>query len=291
MSHDAGYKLLKHKFDTYLQDFFITQPQSHLFDAMTYCCVNGGKRIRPILVLTFAKIFNIAEDVALKIALAVELVHCYSLVHDDLPSMDNDTIRRGLPTCHIKYGEDVAILVGDALQSLAFDVILSIETIPSNLVVLLSKNLAKSIGANGMVYGQYIDILKIKSDFDLSKLINMHNLKTGMLIKYAVLSSYLISNTYSLDFYNKLEQFGYQIGLLFQITDDILDATSNTEILGKTINKDLNNDKYTFVTLLGIDGAKNYVNNLYEDLVLFANNELHNEFVLYLINVIYLRKN
>jgi geranylgeranyl pyrophosphate synthase len=291
MKYDLKYLLLKQEFDKYLQDFFLNEPSTNLNDAMQYACLNGGKRIRPLLLLTIADIFKANSSIAMKIALAIELIHCYSLVHDDLPAMDNDELRRGQPTCHVKYGEDVAILVGDSLQAKAFEVILSIDGIESELLISLVKKLAIVVGSKGMVYGQYIDISQNKNINNIDELINMHQLKTGMLIKYAVTAGYLISGNYEENCYLNIKKFSELLGLLFQIKDDILDVTGNVDILGKTINKDIQYGKNTFVTFLSLDGAKLYAQKLYNEIICLTNTIPCNESLLYLINMIYEREN
>lgn len=291
MNHDLKYLLLKEEFNKYLQEFFLHEPNTTLNEAMQYSCLNGGKRIRPLLLLTIANIFNADYNVAMKIALAIELIHCYSLVHDDLPAMDNDNLRRGQPTCHVKYGEDVAILVGDALQAKAFEALTSIDGIANDLLLKLIKDLAMAIGSNGMVYGQYIDILQNKNINNIEELINMHQLKTGMLIRYAVIAGYLIGINVNGSYYHNIEKFSRLLGLLFQVKDDILDITSTSDILGKTINKDIKDNKITFVTFLGLDGAKKYARNLYDEIIYLLDNIPCNNFLLYLINMIYERKN
>lgn len=290
MNHDLRYSLLKQEFEKYLQEFFINETHTNLSDAMQYACLNGGKRIRPLLLLTMADIFKANSLVAMKIALAIELIHCYSLVHDDLPAIDDDDLRRGQPTCHIKYGENVAILVGDALQAKSFEVMTSIQGIDDNLLIKLIRKLAVSIGSNGMVYGQYIDVLQNKNIDNIDQLVYMHELKTGMLIKYAVIAGYLISDNYEENCYNNIEKFSTLLGLLFQVKDDILDVTSTIDVLGKTINKDIKYNKTTFVTFLGLEGAKEYAKNLYDEIISLLNNMPWNDFLLYLINMIYDRK-
>ncbi len=235
-----------------------------LIDAMRYSSLNGGKRIRPLLTIAVGLIFEANLDSLVKVSTAVEFIHCYSLIHDDLPAMDNDDLRRGQATCHVKYNEATAILAGDALQSLAFE-LLSNDALDltSNTKLKIINLLAKSSGVEGMAGGQALDLLNTGKIITQVQLQQMHNMKTGALIKCAVLSGYLASNQFSESTYNKLEDFAIKLGLLFQIIDDIIDVTSDTSNLGKTAHKDTTNHKATYVTILGLENSQKYAKTLY----------------------------
>lgn len=224
--------------------------QPLLNQSMAYSVNAGGKRLRPLLTLATLSTFNvpITED-HLKIATALELVHTYSLIHDDLPAMDNDDLRRGKATNHVKFGEDIAILAGDALLTLAFDWLAN-NNLPAKQKVDLVSELAKAAGPNGMVAGQVEDVANEANQLTLEQLMQLHKRKTGDLIHYAVLSGLIMAG--SNDYSNWLE-FADCFGLAFQIYDDILDVISNEAELGKPVEQDGN--KNTYPNLLGLDGA------------------------------------
>lgn len=230
-----------------------------LHEAMRYAIFNGGKRIRPLLVYLTGKALNV-DDITLDApACAVELIHAYSLVHDDLPAMDDDDLRRGKPSCHKAFDEATAILVGDALQSLAFYVV-------SNNSKMI-QTLALASGSRGMVGGQAIDIAAIGKSLNIAELENMHIHKTGALIRASVKMGALACQTIDDNLLNKLDHYAKCIGLAFQIKDDILDIEANTETLGKTQGADLANDKVTYPSLLGLNGAKEMATELIEDAI------------------------
>lgn len=222
-----------------------------LKEAMRYTVVNGGKRVRPMLVYATCKALDIDLEPIQPLMTAIELIHAYSLVHDDLPAMDNDELRRGLPTCHIQYDEATAILVGDALQTLAFEQLaqLPAETLPHTL-----RYFAQAAGANGMVLGQAIDIESTGLDITIDQLTLMHKAKTGALIQAACVIPALATKAIA-SHIEALEQFSSSIGLAFQVQDDILDVISDTQTLGKPQGSDHEANKATFVKLLGLDGA------------------------------------
>jgi len=216
---------------------------ARLREATEYALSGSNKRLRPVLVLEAARLANLPEPRALLIASAFECLHSYSLVHDDLPSMDNDDMRRGQPSCHKKYGEATAILVGDLLQSLSFELLAR-----AKLTAVAVEYFARAVGAQGMVSGQFIDI-KAESE-NTHKL---HRLKTGRLIEAAITLPYLAQQKkLSL----RIVRWGRALGLLFQITDDLLDATADSATLGKTAGKDAAQHKKTFVAELGLEKAK-----------------------------------
>ena len=221
-----------------------------LHQAMRYAMLGGGKRVRPLLCHATGEMFGAPLDALNTAACAVELIHGYSLVHDDLPSMDNDVLRRGKPTCHVEYGEAMALLAGDALQSLAFHVLCD-----ADLPVAAVRLLADAAGSLGMAGGQGIDLDAVGQALSLPALENMHRLKTGALISAAVLLGAHCGKADNADI-AKLSDFAATLGLLFQVTDDILDAEASTEKLGKTAGKDARYNKPTFVSLLGLQQAK-----------------------------------
>lgn len=238
-------------------------PQSNgeaarLHEAMRYSVFNGGKRIRPALVYATASAFNSAPEHCEDAACAVELIHSYSLIHDDLPAMDDDKLRRGKPTCHIAFDEATAILAGDALQTLAFEVLVNgnnHHTTERNKLEMI-RTLAKSSGASGMVAGQAIDLGSVGRQLDLDQLIHMHNCKTGALITASVTLGALCTNDATSEQLGALNRYAIHIGLAFQIKDDILDVEGDTQTLGKQQGADEALDKPTYTSILGLDQAR-----------------------------------
>jgi farnesyl diphosphate synthase len=227
-----------------------------LHAAMRYAMLGGGKRVRPLLCHAAGEMFSAPPAMLDKAACAVELIHGYSLVHDDLPCMDNDVLRRGKPTCHVKFGEATALLAGDALQSLAFVSLSDID-----LPRAATRMLAEASGSRGMAGGQGLDLDAVGQSLSLSALETMHRLKTGALIRAAVLLGAHCGNAGDEDI-EILSGFAATIGLLFQVVDDILDTESSSETLGKTAGKDAQNNKPTYVSLLGLDAARNKAKEL-----------------------------
>ncbi|QNT79552.1 polyprenyl synthetase family protein [Entomobacter blattae] len=233
------------------------RPEERLIDAMRYGVLGGGKRLRGYMVMESAKICGVRNiEQALRVASSVEMLHAYSLIHDDLPAMDNDDLRRGQPSTHKKFDEATAILAGDALQTMAFQILAEEETHPSAAVrVELVKMLALASGAHGMVGGQMIDMLGEGKNLSLPDIKNLHSLKTGKLIRFATEAGAILGET-NKDIRGRFVAYGRDIGMAFQIADDILDTTASEEELGKTAGKDAHARKSTFVSLLGIEGAK-----------------------------------
>ncbi len=217
---------------------------------MRYAMLGGGKRVRPLLCHATGEMFGAPIDVLELAACAVELMHGYSLVHDDLPCMDNDVLRRGKPTCHVRFGEATALLAGDALQTLAFRALGETE-LPAAALPLL----ADASGSLGMAGGQAVDLDAVGKSLTLNQLETMHRMKTGALIRSAVLLGAACGKADKNEI-AALTAFADTIGLLFQVIDDILDADANTETLGKTAGKDAQHNKPTYVSLLGLDAAK-----------------------------------
>lgn len=264
-------------------------PQT-LHQAMRYCVLDGGKRMRPMLTYCTGHTLGIAPEILDGVACAVELIHVYSLIHDDLPAMDDDDLRRGKPTCHIAFGEANAILAGDALQSLAFEVLAndpSIAVKPENRLKMLI-TLAKASGSQGMAGGQAIDLESVGTKLTLPQLENMHIHKTGALIRASVTMATLAKTDIAPEQATKLDRYAKCIGLSFQVKDDILDEESDTATLGKTQGKDKDNDKPTYPALLGLAGAKQKALELHEmaleNLSIFGNEaDLLRDLSLYII--------
>ena len=229
-----------------------------LHEAMRYAVLNGGKRIRPVLVYAAGQALGVPAEQLDGPACAVELIHAYSLVHDDLPSMDNDELRRGIPTCHIAFDEATAMLAGDALQSLAFYILTHDPNMVSNARLRLEmvETLAYASGSRGMAGGQAIDLAYVGRELNLIELENMHIHKTGALIRAAVQLGALSNCDLDPAVLDKLDHYGKCIGLAFQIQDDILDVESDTQTLGKTQGADLARNKPTYPAIVGIKRAK-----------------------------------
>ncbi|RME81933.1 MAG: polyprenyl synthetase family protein [Zetaproteobacteria bacterium] len=228
---------------------------ARLAEAIEYALLGGGKRVRGVLALACARAVGGSDAKALAPALAVECVHAYSLVHDDLPAMDNDAWRRGKPACWKAFGEDVAILVGDALQALAFELLADAE-LPQRVRVALVRTLAEAAGAAGMVGGQFLDLYWEKEGTpSFAELERLHLHKTGMLIRWAAMAGATAAGADE-DAIAHCRRYGESLGLLFQIADDVLDATATSAELGKTAGKDAAQAKATYVTVLGLAGAR-----------------------------------
>jgi farnesyl diphosphate synthase len=229
--------------------------------AMRYGVLDGGKRVRPLLVLAAAQAVHGNEDAAMRAACAVELIHAYSLVHDDMPCMDNDVLRRGKPTVHVQYGQAQAMLAGDAMQALAFEVLTPEAGVPPALQARLCALLARAAGHAGMAGGQAIDLVSIGQPLDERTLRDMHHRKTGALLQASVLMGAACGTTTPAA-WQALSEYGDAIGLAFQVVDDILDVTQESETLGKTAGKDANDNKPTYVTVLGLDAARSHAAEL-----------------------------
>ena len=240
---------------------------SRLHQAMRYSVLGGGKRMRPLLTYCTGKVLGIDLKPLNGQACAVELIHAYSLVHDDLPAMDDDSLRRGRPTCHVQFDEATAILAGDALQALAFYVLAHDESmaVDARQRIEMIRVLAEASGSSGMAGGQAIDLDAVGQQLDLPGLENMHIRKTGALIRASVRMATLAVPDLDPDLANRLDHYAKCVGLSFQIQDDILDQESDTQTLGKTQGKDRDNNKPNYLSLLGLAGAKEKAQELHQD--------------------------
>jgi farnesyl diphosphate synthase len=239
-----------------------------LHEAMRYAVLGGGKRVRPLLAFAAGELSG-AEQGRVEIAAAsVELIHAYSLVHDDLPCMDDDTLRRGKPTCHVEFGEATALLVGDGLQSLAFQLMAEyrLASDPATQLEMI-RLLAVASGSRGMAGGQAIDLDSVGKQLTVTELEFMHIHKTGALIRAAVLLGAHCGERLSKEQLDKLDHFAKCIGLAFQVVDDILDAEAPTATLGKTAGKDAEQNKPTYVTLMGVEKARAFADELRRDAI------------------------
>jgi len=223
--------------------------------AMRYGVLDGGKRLRPLLVMAGSEAVGGTHEAALRAACAVELIHAYSLVHDDMPCMDNDVLRRGKPTVHVRFGEAQAMLAGDAMQALAFEVLTpAADAVAPALQARLCGLLARAAGHAGMAGGQAIDLASVGHPLDEATLRDMHHRKTGALLQASVLMGAACGDT-SPEQWEALAAFGAALGLAFQVIDDVLDVTQASETLGKTAGKDIDANKPTYVTVMGLEGA------------------------------------
>ncbi|MFX1679132.1 polyprenyl synthetase family protein [Mitsuaria sp. CC2] len=235
-----------------------------LGEAMRYAVLGAGKRLRPLLVLAAADAAAGQREAAMRAACAVELIHAYSLAHDDMPCMDNDVLRRGKPTLHVQYGEAQAMLAGDAMQALAFDVLTPDVGVEPALQARLCRLLARASGYDGMAGGQAIDLASIGKPLDEASLRDMHRRKTGVLLQASVLMGAACGELSPVA-WDSLSRYGAAIGLAFQVVDDILDVTQDSDVLGKTAGKDQDNNKPTYVSVLGLEPARAYALRLRDE--------------------------
>jgi farnesyl diphosphate synthase len=234
-----------------------------LHEAMRYVTLEGGKRVRPLLVFAAGELSGASTENLARAAAAVEMIHAYSLVHDDLPCMDDDVLRRGKPTCHVAFDEATALLVGDALQTLAFELIATpMQGVSPAAQLNLCHALARASGHGGMAGGQAIDLASVGHSLNLPELEFMHMLKTGALIRAAVMLGAQAGKPLSAVQIEQLDIFAKRIGLAFQVVDDVLDCEADTATLGKTAGKDAANDKPTYVSLMGLAEAKQFAHEL-----------------------------
>lgn len=230
--------------------------RARLYDGMRHASIGGGKRLRPLLVLASSALFNVSRDAAMRVALAVECVHVYSLIHDDMPCMDDDDMRRGKPTVHKAFDEATAVLAGDALQAMAFELLADEATHPDPFVRSeLVLELARAIGPAGMVGGQMMDIVAETENFDLPSVTRLQQLKTGALIAFSIEAGAILGRVPP-EGRHGLRGYAHDVGLAFQIADDVLDAEGDAALAGKALQKDAEAGKATFLSLMGVDRAK-----------------------------------
>lgn len=263
-----------------------------LINAMNYSVSAGGKRLRPILLLEFCSMCGGDIQKALPFACAIELIHSYSLIHDDLPCMDNDNFRRGKPSCHIAFSEDIALLAGDGLLTLAFEIMSNqdYEKEDAYLILQAINEVSKSCGYNGMIGGQVLDLESENKTISVETLSQMHKLKTGELIKVSCVVGCIVANACS-DKIQKASLYGYELGLAFQVYDDILDVIGNQKEIGKPIGSDFDNNKNTYVTICGIENAKKISNELTDNSLKVLDFFENNEFLVELTKRLIKRKN
>ncbi len=258
------------KIEKAFSDWVAPTAPERLGEAMRYAVLDGGKRLRPLLVFAAAQAVGAKKDcpATLRAACAVELIHVYSLVHDDMPCMDNDVLRRGKPTVHVKFGQAQALLAGDALQALAFELLTPTEdVVDTTTQAKLCRLLAWSAGCHGMAGGQAIDLANVGKALNLSQLKHMHQLKTGALLQASVMMGAAcapFTQTVTMQTQLALQQYGEALGVAFQVVDDILDVTADTATLGKTAGKDAKDNKPTFVSLMGLEKSSQYATQLLE---------------------------
>lgn len=265
---------LKTKIDEYLKEYFLNKGSYNktIYDAMGYSVNVRGKRIRPILMMLTYKMYKNECMSILPMACAIEMIHTYSLIHDDLPAMDNDDLRRGKPTNHKVFGEAVAILAGDSLLNEAMNVIFDYAVEHNKAeTVKAAKLISNAAGAEGMIGGQIVDILGEGKEMTLEELKYMHEKKTGALIKAAILAGAVLGEAPEDDL-NKLEEFGEKLGLAFQIKDDILDVVGDEKKLGKKVHVDEEHDKNNYITFYGLDKCKKICSDLTNDCINLLNN-------------------
>jgi farnesyl diphosphate synthase len=241
-----------------------TVAPARLHEAMRYAVLDGGKRVRPLLVFAAGELHGADRNALARAAAAVEMIHAYSLVHDDMPCMDDDALRRGKPTVHVKYDEATALLVGDALQSQAFMVLSEAGNDPARTVAML-RVLAQASGSAGMCGGQAIDLASVGITLSLAELEQMHRLKTGALLRASVMLGALCGRMPDAAETAALDAYAAAVGLAFQVVDDVLDATADSQTLGKTAGKDAVDHKPTYVSILGLEQSQALAQKLRED--------------------------
>lgn len=255
-----------------LEKYLVPKYPERLYEAMNYSVFAGGKRLRPVLLLSACEAVGGNIEDAMPFACALEMIHTYSLIHDDLPAMDNDDFRRGKPTCHKAFDEALAILAGDGLLTYAFEVMLeAVCNKNESKYAKAAKLIANYSGSQGMLVGQVVDVQSEGHKIDDKTLMFIHDNKTGGLIKAALMAGALIGGADS-DTVGDFEKIGYNMGIAFQIKDDILDVTSTSEVLGKPILSDIKNNKQTYVSLYGLDNAQQDYETLSTGAVKMINN-------------------
>ncbi|MDI2587995.1 polyprenyl synthetase family protein [Psychrobacillus sp. NEAU-3TGS] len=280
--------IIEQKLFTLIQE--IHAPEK-LKEAMIYSLQAGGKRIRPLYTLAVLEELNTTSEVASTVASTIEMIHTYSLIHDDLPAMDDDDLRRGKPTNHVVFGEALAILAGDGLLTLAFGILARLPELTASQKIELIERLSYAAGAEGMVGGQVLDILGEGKSLTLEELEKVHINKTGALLSFSILAGGIIANA-SEEIMKALQTYAFHIGLAFQIQDDILDIEGTSEQLGKTAGKDVLSEKNTYPSILTLIGAKEQLQKQYESAIIALEQvNMHNGILVEFANYITKRSN
>ncbi|QIQ22391.1 (2E,6E)-farnesyl diphosphate synthase [Zophobihabitans entericus] len=253
--------------ETALNQYLGQLSSSQLTLAMQYSLLAGGKRVRPFLVYATGEMFGVTPDKLDAPACAIEAIHTYSLIHDDLPAMDNDNLRRGKPTCHIQFGEATAILAGDSLQTLAFSILAGEQALPIESRMKMIQELAQASGASGMCLGQTMDLAAEHQHINLEQLKQIHHYKTGVLIQAAVRLGLYSAGASAHQYQPILDKYSQAIGLAFQVQDDILNVIGNTEKMGKPQGSDEQLEKSTYPSLMGLTAAKETAQQLYHQAI------------------------
>lgn len=278
-------KVIQDKLLEIKNDFYCRYNQSDIVEAMWYSLMAGGKRIRPVLVLEFCRMCGGNIQNALSAACAIEMIHTFSLIHDDLPCMDDDDMRRGKPSCHKAYGEAMALLAGDALLNYSYELISADAGISPEIRIKLISDLAQAVGVNGMIGGQVIDTT-YSGELDEQVLLDMYSMKTGALLKTACKMG-CISAEANENKIRNAEKYAEKLGLAFQIIDDILDITGDEKLVGKPIGSDKEHGKRTYASLNGVEKSRDYARKLTNEALKildeFENNELLKELTRYLL--------
>lgn len=285
-------EVLKNEISQWLKDYYIDKKEynSLVYEAMSYSLSVGGKRIRPILLMLTYGLYKENYKDIMEMAAAIEMIHTYSLIHDDLPSMDNDDLRRGKPTCHKVYGEGIAILAGDALLNEAASILVKYSLKHGESALRAADLILEASGPEGMIGGQVVDILSENKKIDLDQLNYIHRNKTGALIKASILAGAIMGGASKKDM-NILAEYGEKLGLAFQIKDDILDVIGETDVLGKKVNSDCENHKTTYVTEYGLEKCKIICSDLTEEcLALLDKLDLNTEELKKLTNFLLVRE-
>ncbi|MBC3881393.1 polyprenyl synthetase family protein [Undibacterium sp. LX40W] len=259
-------KSIQGEVEVSLQEYLpsVQATPQRLHEAMAYAVLDGGKRVRPLLVFAAGKLFNAPQELLSRAACAVEMIHAYSLVHDDMPCMDDDALRRGKPTVHKKYDEATALLVGDALQAQAF-LVLSESEANADQKLPMIQLLAQASGSVGMCGGQAIDLASVGLSLTREQLEQMHRLKTGALLRASVILGAMSGKRLETNEIAALDAYSAAVGLAFQVVDDVLDATADSATLGKTAGKDAADNKPTYVSLLGLEASQQLAQQLCQD--------------------------
>lgn len=267
-----------------------TEPQKNLIDAMNYSLEAGGKRIRPVLVYAFCEALGTDYRKATAPACAIEMIHTFSLIHDDLPSMDNDDFRRGKPSCHKAFGEAMAVLAGDALSVLPFGIIADDDYLSPEKKIRIISELAKAVGRDGMIGGQVIDMEnETKDNVDEKNLRNMYRCKTGQLIAVSCIMGCICAGADE-EIIKTASEYGFKLGLAFQIIDDILDVTGNAADIGKPVGSDAEENKTTFVTLYGVEKAQEIADKITAEAIECLGRIKNNGFLVELTEMLLKRK-